>query len=229
MMRSAPLAFALLVLSTGTLASAHAAVQGAYLEARTADLYGGPCTGSGDTDANEAILAWRVDEGAWNGVPLAGLSVVVVLRFDDPLGAGESQGARSVILVDSTAAPEQHAALEELARDSAARVLGEVVRVESAPIQLAVEPSRALARLSVGQLAELATRPFNRLDPLCGDETLAAPPLAAGVDASPAVALRNSFRSDTLGAPWQVANRRGAFVGTFTRGPAPAPGSEPSR
>ena len=126
-------------------------------------------------------------------------------------------GARSLILVDALATVEQRSALEELARDSAGAVLGDVVAVEAAPIQLAVDPARALARLRVGELAELSTRPFNRLDPLCGDETLLAPPLVAGVDASPAVALRNAFRGRTLGDPWQVTDRRGAFVGTFSR------------
>ena len=215
-MRRALLAIALLVCPAAFApAPAAATVAGAYLEARTADLYGGPCTGRGDADAREAILAWRVDAGEWNGVGLAGLSVVVVVRFERAEAA--AGGTRSVILVDSLAAPEQRAALEGLARESAGGVLGEVVRVESAPIQLAVEPARALARLRVAELAELSTRPFNRLDPLCGDETLTAPPLVAGVDASPAVALRNAFRGTALGDPWQVSNRRGAFVGTFSR------------
>ena len=215
-MRRALLVLALLVVPAALAAPpAGAAVQGTYLEARTADLYGGPCTGRGDADGREAILAWRVDAGGWDGVELGGLSVVVVLRFAGPEAA--IGGAQSVILVDAGAAPAQREALEGLARDSAAAFLGRVVAVESAPIQLAIDPSRALARLRVGQLAELSTRGFNRLDPLCGDETLLAPPLAAGVEASPAVALRNAFRGSALGTPWQVSNRRGAFVGTFTR------------
>jgi hypothetical protein len=41
--------------------------------------------------------------------------------------------------------------------------------------------------------------------------------MVGGVEASPAVALRNAFRGRALGDPWQVSNRRGAFVGTFRR------------
>jgi hypothetical protein len=217
-MRRDLIALALLVLSAGASAApARADVHGTYLEGRTADLYGGPCTGRGDAEASEAILAWKVAGGGWGGVPLTGLAVVAVVRFDRPARAGDEGGARSVILVDATAAADQREALEGLARASAARVLGEVVDVASAPIQLAIDPARALARLRVGQLAELSTRPFNRLDPLCGDETLSAPPLVTGVEASPAVALRHAFRGRALGDPWLVANRRGAFVGTFAR------------
>ena len=102
-------------------------------------------------------------------------------------------------------------------RAQTGQVLGEVVRVEAVPIELAVDPSRALGRLHVTGLAELRTRPFNRLDALCGDEKLAAPPLAQGVDATPAVALEHAYHGDALGTPWDTVNGRGAFVGTFGR------------
>lgn len=215
---SAVVGFAALALSTSA-SPARAEVRGAYLEARNADLYGGRCTGAAQGNGRDAIIAWQIESGDFGGVPLAGLSAVAVIRGDVALSAApvETSRPRSVIFVDATASLPQRAALEALVRAQTGQVLGEVVRVEAAPIELAVDPSRALGRLHVAGLAELRTRPFNRLDALCGDETLAAPPLAQGVDATPAVALEHAYHGDALGTPWDAVNGRGAFVGTFGR------------
>jgi hypothetical protein len=215
---SAVVGFAALALFASA-SPARAEVRGAYLEARNADLYGGRCTGAAQGNGRDAIIAWQIESGDFGGVPLAGLSAVAVIRGDVALSAAplETSRPRSVIFVDATASLPQRAALEALVRAQTGQVLGEVVRVEAAPIELAVDPSRALGRLHVAGLAELRTRPFNRLDALCGDETLAAPPLAQGVDATPAVALEHAYHGDALGTPWDAVNGRGAFVGTFGR------------
>ena len=57
------------------------AVSGYYLEARTSDVYTGPCYANSEVNlvGKEAILAWRVEEGSWDGVDLADLSVVAVV------------------------------------------------------------------------------------------------------------------------------------------------------
>jgi hypothetical protein len=44
---------------------------------------------------------------------------------------------------------------------------------------------------------------------------VSSPPLVPGVDATPAVTLEHAFHGDSLGTPWEAANQRGAFVGTF--------------
>ena len=196
-------------------------LHGHYVEARTADVYGGPCTAapaatvSAASDGREAILAWQVEEGSWEGVDLAGTSVVVALRARAPLAAEPPAAGQSLIVVDAAADARQRGALESLARTAAAHLLGDVVAVEVAAIEIAVDPDRSLARVRVGGMAELATRPFNRLDQLCGNERVSSPPLVPGVDATPAVTLEHAFHGDGLGASWEAANRHGAFVGTF--------------
>ena len=216
-------AFALSVLAALPLPGVANApeLHGHYVEARTADVYGGPCTAAPATavatsaDGREAILAWQVEEGSWDGVDLTGRSVVVALRARAPLASAPPAAGQSLIVVDARADARQRAALEGLARTAAAHLLGEVVAVEAAPIEIAVDPRRSLARVRVGGVAELATRPFNRLDGLCGDERVSSPPLVPGVDATPAVTLEHAFHGDGLGAAWEGANRHGAFVGTF--------------
>jgi hypothetical protein len=197
------------------------ALHGRYVEARTADVYGGPCTATaiaaddgGLPSGHDAILAWQIEAGTRAGVDLSGLAVVVVLPAEAPLGSGAA-GGRSLIVVDVTANAAQRAALERVAREAAGHLLGEVVAVEAAPIEFAVDPTRALARVRVADVAEVATRAFNRLDGLCGTESVSSPPLVSGVAASPAVTLEHAFFGSGLGATWAAGNRRGAFVGTF--------------
>src|SRR6185436_19088075 len=66
---------------------ARAEVRGAYLEARNADLYAGSCAREAEGDGRDAIVAWQVESGDFGGVPLAGLSVVAVIRGESALSA----------------------------------------------------------------------------------------------------------------------------------------------
>src|ERR1051326_1256133 len=63
-------------------------IRGSYIEARTADVYTGPCVANGEAEqvGREAILGWRIDGGSWKGVDLAGLSVVGVIHSVHTLG-----------------------------------------------------------------------------------------------------------------------------------------------
>jgi hypothetical protein len=77
------------ILLAALLAAAPAAaISGHYLEARTADVYTGPCFANSEVNlaGREAILAWRVADGGWNGMDLAGLSVVAVIAAEATLG-----------------------------------------------------------------------------------------------------------------------------------------------
>src|SRR5208282_4101105 len=92
-----------------------AALKGDYIEARSADVFTGPCFAMSEVGltGREATLAWKVHEGAGQGVPLSGLTVVAVVRVHAPLGARyhDPYPARSVLMVDSRASSEQRTAL----------------------------------------------------------------------------------------------------------------------
>lgn len=201
-----------------------ATVTGDYLEARTADVYTGPCFANGEMGlrGKEAILAWRVADGSWNGVDLANLSVVAVVTASDTLGdvalQPELDGAvRSVLVVDERADPTQSEALVAMARELGGVLLEDVQAVETAPIELAIDSLDGVARLSAGELAALSTRALTPHDDHCGNEIVFYPPLTPGVSATPAVTLRHSYRGDRLGRSWSSPDQRSAFVGTFER------------
>ena len=77
------LAAASLVLMAAMALPAAAGIRGDYVEVRSADVYTGPCFANGEVGlvGDEAILAWRIDEGDWKGIKLDGLSVVAVVSF----------------------------------------------------------------------------------------------------------------------------------------------------
>ena len=208
----------LLAASAG--AGADAQIRGDYLEVRTANVFVGPCIANGEVNltGKEAILAWRVNEGSWDGTPIEGLSVVAIVRADATLGdpfAGETEPARSVIVVDQSASGPQKQALLSLARSMAPELLDRVVSVESAPIDLTVDTQQR-ASLQAGDIANFSTRGFRKDDHLCGNETVLYPPLVP-VEAEAAFTLEHEFRGDGLGSRWSSPHRASAFVGEFIR------------
>src|SRR5712691_3832781 len=105
---------ALLVLSFPVFAAAQQ-IRGDYLETRSADVYTGQCFANGEVNlvGNEAILAWRVQSGGWDGVPLEGLTVAAAVRAKGPLGDpyANPYPAKSLLLVDDQARAQQRTAL----------------------------------------------------------------------------------------------------------------------
>jgi hypothetical protein len=198
-----------------------AAVTGDYLEARSADIYTGPCFAMSEVNltGREAILAWKVNQGEWKGVSLAGLSVVAVVRANATLGdpTHSPYPARSVLIVDSRADSGQRAALESFAAAKAGSLLGHVERVETAPIQITVEHGdmHGAASLVAGKFARIETRSLCQGDHLCGNERVFYPPLVALSHSMPAFTVDSSFSGPGLGEVWKNVDKRSAFVGSF--------------
>src|SRR5499433_344836 len=63
-------------------------IRGDYIETRSADIYTGSCFANGEVNlvGNQAILAWHVESGTWNGVALDGLTVAAAVRARATLG-----------------------------------------------------------------------------------------------------------------------------------------------
>jgi hypothetical protein len=206
----------------GLAIQGHAAIRGDYLEVRSADVYTGPCFANSEVNlmGNEAILAWKVQEGDWKGVDLSGLSVVGVVKAKATLGDPyhNPYPAESVIILDARANSAQRAALKDFAASNAAGLLDHVVRVDTAPIQLTVEhgDQHGVAKLVAGNLARIETRSLCSGDHYCGNEFVYYPPLVTLAHAMPAYTLDDSFQGQGLGVVWKHVDKRSAFVGAFT-------------
>src|SRR5436853_4019298 len=126
-MRYSVLVSTLLVVLVISLTAAAQQIRGDYLETRSADVYTGQCFANGEVNlvGNEAILAWHVQSGSWNGVPLAGLSVAAAVRANATLGDPYENPypAKAVLLVDEQATPQQRTALTAFAQHMGGELL----------------------------------------------------------------------------------------------------------
>jgi hypothetical protein len=199
-----------------------AVIKGDYIEARSADVYTGPCFANGEVGlvGNEAILAWKIKEGDWKGISLNGLGVVAVVKARATLGDPyhNPYPAESVLIVDQRATARQRLALQDFAASMAGKLLSHVVRIETASIQFvfAQGEHHGAARLVAGSLARIETRSLCQGDHICGNEFVYYPPLIQLAYAMPAFTLEDSFQGQGLDVVWNHIGKRSAFVGTFT-------------
>lgn len=209
----------LLVLLCPCLTAAE--ISGHYLEARTCQVYTGPCFANGEVGlaGREAVMAWSISEGQFANADLSGLKVVMSLQATDTLGHGglaDSKKLRSVIFVDDRATEEQKAALVEFVKTNALHSRHEIVRVASAPIEMSLDEIRLIGRLSVGDDVKLLTRRAGLKDCICSNETAFYPPLARVDHFAPGVTTVGEFSSRGLGVRWSIPESRSAYMATFT-------------
>lgn len=206
--------------STGLAAE----ISGEYLEARTCDVYTGPCFANGEIGiaGKEAVMAWRVDEGSWDGQSLSGLGAALIIKANDTLGFGGSFTVKpdkitAVIVVDKNATAEQKEALVQFVKDSAPQLTKDVARIESAPITLTNDHLSGKGVFSAGKLAKIETRALAKGDCVCSNEQVFYPPLNEVDNAHPAYTLNMTFEGEGLDQTWTTINKRSAFLATFER------------
>jgi hypothetical protein len=214
--RFVPIAAAIVLLTSLTFAENK--ISGDYIETRSADVYTGQCFANGEVGlaGDQAILAWHVRNGSWNGVKLDGLSVVAAVKASATLGDpyADPLPAKAVLIVDAQAKPAERTALADFARHMGGKLLANVVKTVYAPIDMQVIHHGA-ALLRAGSFALIQTRSLNDEDHVCGNETTFYPPLTAVAHAMPAVAVTDQYNGSGLGNTWTIHDKRSAFVGTF--------------
>jgi hypothetical protein len=197
-----------------------AGLSGQYIEARTIDVWTGPCFANADVNigGKQGIMAWKIEKGEFNNVNLDGLGVVAVVAASDTLGTRQTGDAKSLVIVDERASSAQKDALVALAKQQGGDLLRNVVAVRSAAVELNVCKCEegGCGTLRAGD-ARIETRCLNhKHDKVCGNESAFFPPLSRGVQAQPALAAENAFTGKGLGGTWSDAGRRSAYLGTFT-------------
>jgi hypothetical protein len=116
-----------------------AAPTGAYVEARTASVFAGACHYNGElvTAGREALCAWRIESGSWNGVDLSGVAIAALVTADANL-VERAVPRRSVVHVDAALAPDKAAAAVRWLAGTRADLLGTVVEVRAEPLTVAI-------------------------------------------------------------------------------------------
>src|SRR5579863_2299992 len=193
-------------------------ISGNYVEARTADVYTGPCFANSEVGlvGNLAVFGWKVTKGAWQGTDLDGLSVVGVVRAHHTLGDvyETAYPVKAVIIVDSRANTEQRLALQSFAKHMAGDLLQDVVRVDYEPVDLTFandDIHSMKATLTAGNLAKISTRAMSEGDHICRNEEVWYLPLTKLDHAMPAYAVAHQFEGEGLGTKWSSPDKRSSF------------------
>jgi Protein of unknown function (DUF1326) len=210
---------ALIGLSGSSLVAGGSSISGSYVEARTAEVYTGGCVMNSEagTAGKQAVLAWKVDRGSFNGVSLEGLSVVAALSGSANLGiyemGGERATVRSSVFVDQRANAAQRIALVAMANELSNGVLGTIVNVAPTAIQFSDNSDQV--QVAAGLVA-LDVNKHVTHDPSCGAQ-MWFKPLSSVADATLGLTEQHSFIGTNLGVKWSAPNQRSAFFGTFSR------------
>ena len=189
-------------------------LRGDYVAVRTASVFAGACHYNGEvvTTGRDAMMAWNVTSGKWQGVDLSGVRVLAIVSADANLG--EDNAARqSEIIIDSNASRTQALAMINALKEKYAASLGNVVEVRSAPIKFE-RNGRTYAVLTNEAAINVEAMPN---DLCCKMPNL--------VWYSPLVGLENRkvgytskalYSGKVVGEPWSRSGENSAFYGTFS-------------
>lgn len=189
-------------------------VRGDYVEVRTASVFAGACHYNGEvvTTGRDAMMAWNVTSGKWQGVDLSGVRALAIVSADANLS--ERNAARqSEIIVDSNASRTQTLAMVNALKEKYAASLGNVVDVRSAPIRF--ERNGRTYAVSTNEAAI-------NVEAMPNDLCCRMPNL---VWYSPLVGLENRkvgytskalYSGKVVGEPWSRSGENSAFYGTFS-------------
>ena len=199
-------------------------INGIYLEARTCQVYTGPCFAAGEVGlaGKQAVLGWKIQTGKINHIDLSGLSVVVVLRTQQTLGFEgivANQGLRSLLIVDERATKEQCQSLIEFIKLVHPAIGNSICGIRSTDIELTLDLESLRGNLKAGKLVNLSTRKANPDDCICSNESAYYPPLAPVENFVPGVALKFSARGPNCS--WETADTRNSYMATFRIPQAP--------
>ncbi len=212
-------AMAVLVSGQAAMAGGRGRVTGDYVEARTAEVFAGGCimNSEAETMGRQAILAWRIASGTFDGVQLDGLTVVAAVAGDRNLGMREMGGeaptiVKAIITVDPRANAAQRDALVALVRELSGGLISDVVKVESGPVRFAA--TSKYVEVSVPDTLELVVNKEMKHDPSCGAMQWFKP-FAPLMQSAMGTAEAHSFSGSGLGTRWSAPDKRSAFWGTF--------------
>ena len=209
---------ALVVCLAGSFGSSSSAetqsIKGDYVEVRTASVFAGACHYNGEltTAGRDALMAWSVKSGAWQGVDLAGVRAVAIVSASENL-SDKNAARNSEIIIGENASDAQSRAMLAALKSQYAASLGQISSVRRAPLSFDHE-GKAYA-VKVNSFASITVEAMP--DDLC----CKMPQL---VWYSPLVPLENRkvgyttkamYAGGEVGEPWQRSGENSAFYGTF--------------
>ncbi|MDQ3816480.1 MAG: DUF1326 domain-containing protein [Acidobacteriota bacterium] len=190
-------------------------LKGDYVEVRTASVFAGACHYNGEvvTTGRDALMAWQVNSGSWNGVDLAGVRAMAVVSSDSNLS--DTQAARRTeLIIDKSASRAQALAIIDAIKTKYAQTLGKIVSVRSAPVEFQHEEKSYSINSSGIAAINMESMPDDlccRMPQLVWYEPLV--PLAGRKVGYTKKAL---YAGGAVGDAWQRDGENSAFYGSFS-------------
>ena len=189
-------------------------LRGDYVEVRTASVFAGACHYNGEvvTTGRDALMAWKVTSGKWQGVDLTGVRVLAIVSSDANL-AEASAARQSEVIIDSSASRTQALAMTNALTEKYAASLGKIVEVRTAPITF---------ERSGRTYAVVTNEAAINVEAMPNDLCCKMPNL---VWYTPLVGLENRkvgytskalYSGKVVGEPWSRSGENSAFYGTFS-------------
>ena len=189
-------------------------LRGDYVEVRTASVFAGACHYNGEvvTTGRDALMAWNVTSGKWQGVDLTGVRVLAIVSSEANLG--EANAARqSEIIIDSGASRTQALAMTNALKEKYAASLGQIVEVRTAPITFE-RKGRTYAVVTNEAAINVEAMPN---DLCCKMPNLVwYTPLVGLENRKVGYTSKALYSGKVVGEPWSRSGENSAFYGTFS-------------
>ena len=217
-MRRTLLVASVLVIATCALVfssrAENVSLRGDYVEVRTASVFAGACHYNGEvvTTGRDAMMAWNVTSGKWQGVDLSGVRALAIITSDANL-SDNSAARSSEIIIDSRASQTQSQALVNALKVKYAATLGNVVTVRTAPIKFD-HSGRSYAVAADDASIDVEAMPN---DLCCKMPNLVwYKPLVGLENRKVGYTVNARYSGKAIAAPWSRSGENSAFYGSFS-------------
>jgi len=189
-------------------------LRGDYVEVRTASVFAGACHYNGEfvTTGRDAMMAWNVTSGKWQGVDLSGIRAMAIVTSDANLS--ESNAAHSSeIIIDSQASDAQAKAMIDALQQKYSASLGNVVKVRSAAISFE-HKARSYAVAADDASINVEAMPN---DLCCKMPNLVwYAPLVGLENRKVGYTVKATYSGKVITSPWSRSGENSAFYGSFS-------------
>lgn len=190
-------------------------IKGDYVEVRTASVFAGACHYNGEltTAGREAMLAWNVTSGSWQGVDLTGVRALAVVSSSANL-ADPSAERRSELIVHEAASYSQTIAIVNAIKNRYATTLGKVVVVRSAPVSFKRDGTTYTVHSPAVAAIDASAMP----DDLCCTmpQLVWYEPFVPLLQRKVGYTGKAFYSGGAAGDPWQRTGENSTFYGSFS-------------
>jgi hypothetical protein len=188
-------------------------IRGDYLEVRTASVFAGACHYNGEvtTTGRDAMMAWNVTSGKWQGVDLSGVRAMAIISADANL-ADKNAARKTELVIDNSASRMQALAMLNALKEKYASSLGNIVSVRSAPVSF-VHNGRTFSASADDAAIDVEAMPN---DLCCKMPNLVwYTPLVGLENRKVGYTSKALYSGNTVNEPWSRSGENSAFYGSF--------------